>query len=389
MVAMPQGKLALLAAGGTGGHLFPAQALAEELLARKWRVALATDRRGTSYPGALATIHRFQLRSRGLAGAGWMGTVRGIAELGVGLIQARDVIKRISPDVVIGFGGYASAAPLMAAHQFGVPTILHEQNAVLGRANRFLSRRATAIATSFANTAGIGSDQAGKVTMTGNPVRPAILALADLPRPLPAPEGPMRILVLGGSQGASVFSRIIPAALERLPEYRRKALVLSQQCRPEDIEQVKRAYRRLDVSSDLATFFDNMPARLSGNHLIIARAGASTVAEVRAVGIPAILVPYPYATDDHQTANARAVEEAGGAWLMPETAFTPEALASRIETMMMLPQTLTKATEMARRTAQTDAALRLTDLVERLARPGDGAGGDLLSHGPAVREPAE
>ncbi len=389
MVAMPQGQLAVLAAGGTGGHLFPAQALAEELLARKWRVVLATDRRGTNYPGALATIRRYELRSRGLAGAGWFGALRGMAELGIGLVQARDMIKGLTPDVVVGFGGYASAAPLMAAHHFGVPTLLHEQNAVLGRANRFLSRRATSIATSFEKTSGIAEALAGKVTLTGNPVRPGILALSDLPRPLPSAEGPTRVLVLGGSQGASVFSRIIPAALEKMPEYRRKALYLSQQCRPEDLERVKRAYARLGVSADLATFFDDMPARLAGNHLVISRAGASTVAEVRAVGIPAILVPYPYATDDHQTANARAVEDAGGAWLMPESAFTAEALASRLETLMMLPNTLNKATEAARQSARTDATQRLADLVGKLVGADGDAGDSFVSHAPAVREPAE
>ena len=389
MVAMPQGQLAVLATGGTGGHLFPAQALAEELLARKWRVVLATDRRGTGYPGALATIRRYEIRSRGLAGAGWLGRLRGIAELGVGLIQARDVIKRLSPNVVVGFGGYACAAPVMAAHHLSVPTLLHEQNAVLGRANRFLSRRASAIAASFEKTAGIAGALAEKVTLTGNPVRRGILALADVPRPLTSTDGPTRILVLGGSQGAGVFSQVIPAALERMSEYRRSALYLSQQCRPEDLEPVKRAYARLGISADLATFFDDMPARLASNHLIISRAGASTVAEVRAVGIPAILVPYPHATDDHQTANALAVEDAGGAWLMPESAFTAGALASRIENLMVPPDALTKATEAARKSARSDATQRLADLVGGLANGNGNTGDSSVSHAPFAREPAE
>ncbi|MEX2643230.1 MAG: undecaprenyldiphospho-muramoylpentapeptide beta-N-acetylglucosaminyltransferase [Acetobacterales bacterium] len=386
MVAMPQRKLAVLAAGGTGGHLFPAQALAEELLARNMRVVLVTDRRGSKYPGALGEIDRYEIRGRGLAGSGWVGALRGVAELSVGLIQARDLIKRLSPDVVVGFGGYPSAPPLLAAAHFGVPTLLHEQNAVLGRANRFLSRRATAIATSFPRTSGIAEDLRDRVTVTGNPVRPAILSLADLPRPLPSAEGPLRILVLGGSQGASVFSNILPATMEKLPEYRRRGLYVSQQCRPEDLERVRAVYRRLGVAADLATFFDDMPARLAGNHMIISRAGASTVAEIRAVGIPAILVPYPYATDDHQTANARALEEGGGAWLLPEPAFTPEAVASRLESLMMLPQTLARAAEAARRNARTDATQRLAEQVMRLAGADGAPQGGMQSLSPAVRE---
>ncbi|MGE0744348.1 MAG: undecaprenyldiphospho-muramoylpentapeptide beta-N-acetylglucosaminyltransferase [Rhodospirillales bacterium] len=367
MSAAPQ--RIVLAAGGTGGHVFPAQALAAALLARGHRLALVTDRRGHAYGDALGTIETHRIAAARIDG-GVAGKLRGAVELGCGYFQARRLLADLAPRAVVGFGGYPSVPVMLAAGRAGLPTLIHEQNAVLGRANRLLAGRVTRIAISFAAVSGLRPQDAAKTVLTGAPVRPEIAALAS--RPWPAFEGTLRVLVLGGSQGARVLSEVIPHAVARLAAELRARLSIAQQCRPEDIEAARAVYAGCGADVELATFFDDVPHRLAATHLFIGRAGASTCAEVTAAGRPAILVPYLHATDDHQTANARQIEAAGAAWVMPQGAFTAEALAARLEALLADPAALAAAAERSRAIGKPDAAARLADAVEALAG-GNGA----------------
>lgn len=353
-------RLVLLAAGGTGGHMFPAEALAGELTGRAIAVALVTDRRGHGFGDRLPQVAVHRISAGGLAGAGLMRRAEGAIRLGIGFLQARRLLARLQPRLVVGFGGYASVPPVMAAQRAGMPTMLHEQNAVLGRANRLLARQARRVAASFPTVAGI---EPTRVTLTGNPVREAISAVGATPYPALGPESAIRLVVLGGSQGARVFSRVLPAAMELLSPDLRRRLAITQQCRPEDLDATRAAYAQLALPANLATFFEDVPQLLAGAHLVIARAGASTVAELAAAGRPALLVPYPFAADDHQTANARAISESGGAWLMPERVFTPQNLAERLHSIFAQPGTLAHAAVCARDAGRRDAASRLADLV--------------------------
>ncbi len=358
----------LLAAGGTGGHVFPAEALAGELLARGHRLGLVTDRRGDAYGGALGRLPTYRVLAAGLAGRGWAGRLLGATEMGLGLIQARALVARLRPAVTVGFGGYASVPPVLAAGLAGRPAVIHEQNAVLGRANRLLSSRVDRLATSFARQEGLPARRRATTVHTGLPVRPAFIAGRDRPYAPPAADAPLRLLVLGGSQGARVFSDVVPDALSRLPDPVRRRLEIVQQCRPEDLERVAAVYAAHDATAELSAFFDDVPDRLAACHLLIARAGASTIAEATCVGRPAILVPYPHAVDDHQTRNAQAVDEAGGGWLMPQAAFTAKTLAERLGALAAMPEALRQAADAARAAGRPDAAARLADLVEsRLA----------------------
>ncbi len=358
--------LILLTAGGTGGHVFPAEALAAELLDRGRELALVTDRRGQAYGGTLGRLTTHRISAGGIAGRGLSARLSAVAALGVGFLQARSLLKSLSPAAVIGFGGYASVPAMLAASLAGIPTLLHEQNAVLGRANRLLAPRATRIATSFAKVSHIAAAWQGKVVQTGMPVRPAIVVLRERSYPALTEGGPINLLVLGGSQGARALSEVVPAALSSLPESLRRRLVLSQQCRPEDLEAVRLAYRDTGIRATLDSFFHDVPERLADAHLVIARSGASTVAELTALGRPSILVPYPHAIDDHQTANAHALDDAGGGWLIPQTAFDAASLAARLHSLFTLPDSLTKAAACARAAGIPDAATRLADLVGRL-----------------------
>jgi UDP-N-acetylglucosamine--N-acetylmuramyl-(pentapeptide) pyrophosphoryl-undecaprenol N-acetylglucosamine transferase len=356
----------VLAAGGTGGHMFPAEALANELLSRGHAVALVTDRRGGGFGDRLAAVELHRISAGGLAGTGIVGRAQGVVQLGLGFFQARALLGRLAPAAVVGFGGYASVPTVFAASFSGIPTVLHEQNAVLGRANKLLAKRATRIATSFTTVAGIAA--ADRAVLTGNPVRPAIAALAGEPYAPIAPDGEIRLLVVGGSLGARVFGRLVPEALAALPEALRRRLRLVQQVRAEDLESVRAAYAKQGTAAELAPFFSDIPEQLRAAHLVIARAGASTVAELAATGRPAILVPFPYATDDHQTANARSMETAGAAWLMPEAATPPALLAERLTALLADPAALARAADAARRQGRLDAAARLADLVVSLIR---------------------
>lgn len=361
---MTASTLILLAAGGTGGHMFPAEALAEELVARGHRVALITDARGKGFGDRQPAVEVHRISAGGIAGRGLAARARGALALLKGWFQARALLRRLRPAVVVGFGGYASVPTVMAAQRAGIKTVLHEQNAVLGRANRLLARQAAKIATSFDQVAGLPGGGSRDAVVTGNPVRPAIAAVADAP--YPPFDGDIHLLILGGSQGARVFSQVVPAAITMLPEPVRARLRLTQQCRAEDYAAVKDVYDRLGIVADLATFFADVPQRLARAHLAITRSGASTVAELCAAGRPAILVPYPHAADDHQSANARAAEAAGAAWTMAEPGFTPEALATRLDALLEAPATLAAAAVRAREAGRRDAATRLADLVTGL-----------------------
>jgi UDP-N-acetylglucosamine--N-acetylmuramyl-(pentapeptide) pyrophosphoryl-undecaprenol N-acetylglucosamine transferase len=344
--------------------MFPAEALARALIARGRRVVLITDRRGQGFGDRLREVEVHRIHAAGLAGTGLRGRAMGLVALALGYVQAHRLLARLRPLLVVGFGSYASVPTVWAAQHAGIPTLLHEQNAVLGRANRLLAARARAVATSFPATAALGRAPA---RLTGNPVRGAIAALAG--HPYPAIGHSFRLLVLGGSQGARVFARLIPAALASLNAELRQRIAVAQQCRPEDLEQVRQAYEDLGLAAELADFFTDVADRLAASHLVVARSGASTVAELAAAGRPAILLPYPFATDDHQTANAAAFADAGGGWLMPEATATPERLAERIAACFAEPRILATAANAARSFCAGDAAQRLADLAEELARP--------------------
>jgi len=361
-------SLVVLAAGGTGGHVFPAEALAAVLLERGHRLALVTDRRGEAYGGALGRIDTHRISAGGIAGRGLGAKIRAVSALGLGVMQAAGLFKRLMPAAVVGFGGYASVPGVVAGSLLGIPTLIHEQNAVLGRANRLLARRVKRIATSYAKVAH-ADEHAAKLAHTGMPVRAAVAQLRDRPYPAIGGADRLSLLVLGGSQGARVLSEVVPAALARLPEELRRRLDVSQQCRPEDLDAVRAAYAGTGIAATLESFFHDVPERMTAAHLVIARSGASTVAELTTLGRPAILVPYPHAIDDHQTANAHAVDDSGGAWLMPQAMFTAEALAARLDALFSQPATLAQAAECARAAGRPDAAGRLADLVAEVAAP--------------------
>jgi len=367
--------LVVLAAGGTGGHVFPAEALAAELKVRGAGVVLFTDRRGDAVGGVLGGIETRRIRSAGVAGRGLAARMHSTLELGLGLFQARSLLSRLAPRAVVGFGGYPSVPTMLAASFGGYHTLIHEQNAVLGRANRLLAGRVERIASSFEHPARLPAGADGKLIHTGMPVRPSFADIRSRPYTDIGTDGPIRLLVLGGSQGAQVFGEVVPEAVGRLDEGLRQRLVICQQCRPENLEQAKAVYRRLGVDADLARFFDDVPQRLAAAHLVIARAGASTVAEITAVGRPSILVPYPHAIDDHQSANALAVEEVDAAWVMAQPAFTPEALAERLRDLLTAPESLRETAERARAAGRPEAAARLAETVFDLIGS-NGADGD-------------
>ena len=364
----------VLAAGGTGGHVFPARALAEALAARRHRVVLITDRRGGAFDTDLGIeVHR--IRAGGIAGRGLVAKLGGAVKLLLGWLDARSLLRSLNPAVVVGFGGYASVPTVQAAHGLGLRTVLHEQNAVLGRANRLLARKATAIATCFAEVQKVASADQKKVRLTGNPVREALRAIRTAPLPPLTDNGTREILVTGGSQGASAFAKLVPAAVALLPGELRNRLRVAQQARPAECEEVEHAYDELGVTAEVKPFFDDMPARLRAAHLLICRSGASTVAENTVVGRPSLLIPYPSAIDDHQTANAHAIEAAGGAVVLPQATLTPQALSDQLAALLDDPARLTAMAEAAHAAGRPDAVDDLTDLVLDTADLTQTAGG--------------
>lgn len=363
----------VLAAGGTGGHLFPAQALAERLVAAGGRVVLATDRRADAFARDVSGVEICRVWA-GRIGGGPIRAACGVAETAIGLVQAWRLFGRLSPDAVVGFGGYASVPTMLAAIRLGVPTAIHEQNAVLGRANRLLAGRVRQIATGFAETAGLRPADTARAVHTGNPVRPGVLAVAGAEYRPPGSGQPIELLITGGSQGARIFADVVPQALASLPAPLRTALRVSQQARPEDCERVTAQLKEAGIAARVSSFFTDIPQLLARAQLVICRSGASTIAELAAVGRPALLVPYPYATDDHQTANARAFADAGAAWVIPQPDFSSTNLISILNESLGDPAGLRNAAAQARRFVPHDAADRLAALVQGLTTRGGSAG---------------
>jgi UDP-N-acetylglucosamine--N-acetylmuramyl-(pentapeptide) pyrophosphoryl-undecaprenol N-acetylglucosamine transferase len=359
----------LVAAGGTGGHLFPAEALAAALIRRGVPVHLATDKRAAGYgDGTFANGAVHVVTSATLRGRGPLAMARTVALLGTGLVQAWSLIGRIKPAAVIGFGGYPTIPPVLAGAWRGTPTLIHDANAVIGRANRLLAPRVNAIATSFPELFGGDPKLAAKATLTGNPVRPAVVAAAATP--YPASVEPLRLLVFGGSQGARVMADVVPAAIGNLDPSIRARLAITQQARAEDLDRVREAYSKLALGAETAPFFPDLPARMAASHLIIARSGASTVAELSAIGRPAILVPLPHALDQDQFANAGVMEVAGAAIRLVQDQFTPRRLADQIAVLAAGPQRLAAMAAAARSLGRLDAADRLAELVLTVAAAG-------------------
>jgi len=356
----------LVAAGGTGGHLFPAEALAAALAQRGIAVHLATDRRAARYGEALPDEAIHVLSSDTLRGRDPIALARTAATLGIGLAQAWALIGRLKPAAVIGFGGYPTVPPVLAAVWRGVPTLIHDANAVIGRANRLLAPRVTAIATTFPDVFRGAPHLAEKATLTGNPVRPAVVAAAAA-TPYPASDDRLRLLIFGGSQGARIMADVVPVAVERLDAGLRARLAVVQQAREEDVERVRTAYRRISVAAEVAPFFSDLPARMAASHLIVARSGASTVAELSAIGRPAVLVPLPHALDQDQFANAGVLARVGGAIRLPQEDFTPQRLAAEIAALMAAPDELAAMAVAARSVGRLDAAEALADLVLKVA----------------------
>jgi UDP-N-acetylglucosamine--N-acetylmuramyl-(pentapeptide) pyrophosphoryl-undecaprenol N-acetylglucosamine transferase len=361
----------VLAAGGTGGHMVPAAALAAELIKRGHYVALVSDARGVRFPGLFEGIQTHILPAGRLSG-GPIGWAKAVVAMVKGRSMAIELYKSFRPDAVIGFGGYPALPALLAAFNQKIPTAVHEQNAVLGRVNRLVAGKVSAIATSYAEVARLGPKLRGKTYLVGNPVRDAVLALRSKPYPLLEEDGIFRVLVTGGSQGASVLSQVVPDGLSLLPVAFRRRLQVTHQARIEDIDACRAKYKELDIAADLATYLPDMPEQLAWAHLVIARAGASTLAELSCAGRPAILVPLPSATDDHQTANAREMTSAGGARTIDQRSFTPVELAKQMQKLGLDPAALQNAAQRAWGCGRPDAARDLADLVESLSdTPGD------------------
>jgi UDP-N-acetylglucosamine--N-acetylmuramyl-(pentapeptide) pyrophosphoryl-undecaprenol N-acetylglucosamine transferase len=357
----------ILAAGGTGGHMVPAHVLALELRARGHAVHLVTDTRGLRFPGLFEGVPRTVVDSGSPGRSGWKTFPAVALSIWRGRGAARALFRDLKPRAVIGFGGYPALPSLLAAVSLRLPTVIHEQNAVLGRVNRFLAPRVRAIATSYAGVRRLAPAWAARTTLTGNPVRAEIVAARGVPFNADAPR--LHLLVTGGSQGAAILNTIVPAAVALLPETVRARLSVVHQGRDEDAAMVAETYRAAGVAAEVAAYFADLPARIAAAHVVVARSGASTVAELAVAGRPAILVPLPIATDDHQTDNAQALAAAGGAIVLPQPRFTAENLAAALTGWLSDPKALATAAAGARSAGHPDAAVRLADLVISTGSP--------------------
>lgn len=360
-------RICVVAAGGTGGHLFPAQALSEALIARGWGVVLASDERVAGLAQDFPAERRIGLSAATFRRGDPIGMARAGFAVLRGAMKARALFREIDPSVVVGFGGYPSVPALVAAIIDRRPTVIHEQNAVMGRANRFLAPHVRQVACAFPTLMKAPPRVADSAKVVGNPVRPPIRALADTPYIPPEPNGPVRLLVTGGSQGARLLSELVPEAVKALPEDLRKRLVVQQQTRAESMNTARRAYRDALVDAEIAPFFRDIASRLRDAHLVIGRSGAGSVCEFAVAGKPSILVPLAIALDDDQGQNARLLAEAGGAEVAREAQLTVESLASALTTLLNNPARLARMAAAARAVAIPDAAERLADVVEATA----------------------
>ena len=355
----------VLAAGGTGGHMVPAHALAAELKSRGHGVLLITDDRGARFPGLFEGVP-VHILPAGRLGGGPIGWLKALGSVVKGRGEAKRLYREHRPDAVVGFGGYPAFPSLLAASAMNIPTVLHEQNAVLGRVNRLLAGEAEAIGTAYDAVDRLKPKYKAKAVLVGNPVRESVARLGELPFPPFDEIAPLKILVTGGSQGATVLGEVVPEGLGLLHPSLRRRLQVVQQCRPDDIDRVRVRYAELGIPAELMTYIEDMPDKLADAHLVIGRAGASTIAELTTAGRPAILIPFPSATDDHQTANAREMTNAGGARTIQQTSFTPTVLARQIEAMAADPVALNNAAARALSVGRPHAARDLADVVERV-----------------------
>lgn len=367
MTHYPRGPI-VIAAGGTGGHLFPGQALAQELRRRGRKIVLMTDERVQRFDRLFPDADFYAIPSATPSGKGLAGLVRAAPAILAGVARSFAILQRVKPAALIGFGGYPTLPPVAAAILRGVPACVHEQNAVLGRVNRLVAPHVEAIASTFDKPKFLKARDAGKLVLTGNPVRDAVIAQAGASYDAPVAGGEIRLLVFGGSQGARVMSDIVPAALAQLPEEMRKRLRVVQQARPEDMERVGSVYAEAGIAVELNSFFDDMPERIAACHLVVGRSGASTVSELGVIGRPSILVPLPHSLDNDQKANAEKLANAGAAWMIEQKDFTEDAFAQRIEQLFAAPADLEAAAAAAKRQGQPNAVRDLADLVEALGR---------------------
>jgi len=360
-------KTIVLAAGGSGGHLFPAFALAEELGRRGYTVDLATDARGDQYGKGFPARHIHHVPSATTASRSPIALTKTALTLAQGVRQARKILNEVEASAVIGFGGYPCFPPIVAAALKGIPTALHEQNSVLGRANRMLAGRVNALATSFDNVKFITKDLAEKVYFTGNPVRQIVSESANRSYRPPWTGDPIHLVVFGGSQGARYFSDAVPPAIVALPEEIRVRLFILQQCRAEDLDQVRATYAEAGIQATCGTFFPDLPRWISEAHLVICRGGATTIAELAVIGCPSVLVPLPHSLDNDQLENARAMSEAGAAWCIEQKDLDPARLTEGLTSVFNSPQELENAAAAAREMGRPNAVNNLADLAEGLA----------------------
>lgn len=352
----------MLAAGGTGGHIFPAESLAQVLIDNGHEVVFISDKRYRKYSHTPSHLEVKKIAAAPLSG-GLLAKLKAVVSIFLGIAKAISIIKNEKPDVVVGFGGYPSFPTMIAAIITKHKTVIHEQNAVLGKVNRIVAPYVDVIATSFEKTSGIKEGDKKKVVMTGNPIRPAIIKLKEFDYPEIKKGDGLHILVIGGSQGANIFSQVVPNAILSLPDKIKSYIRVDQQCRQEDIIKVRELYEKDSVNVELATFFEDMPARLAAAHLVISRSGASSISELTVAGKPSILVPYMYAADDHQTANAKAIEKAGAAVLVSQENFTSEVLKEKLEELIKNPSKLSDMSVRAKAVAKDKAVDDLVRLV--------------------------
>jgi UDP-N-acetylglucosamine--N-acetylmuramyl-(pentapeptide) pyrophosphoryl-undecaprenol N-acetylglucosamine transferase len=396
----------VLAAGGTGGHMIPAYSLGKELMRRGHRVALLTDERGAKIPGAFdeAQIH---ILPTGRLSGNPIARLKGLKSIWTARKMAKQLFTTFEPTAVVGFGGYPALPTLLAAHSMKVPTLVHEQNSVFGRVNRLMARRVSAIATAYKKIEGLDPKYKDKTHLVGNPVRDEILELRTKDYPPFLTDGLFRVLVTGGSQGARILSEVVPDGLAMLPAYLRHRLQVTQQCREEDIDYVRARYAEHNIPAELATYIDDLPDRLGWSHLFIGRSGASTIAELTVVGRPAILIPLPFATDDHQTINAREMVKAGGARTIKQPKITvtqqtdlegkesrdhakalsemAKQLAKQVRQIAKDPAALNNAALAAHKCGYPNATSDLADLVESI---GPGGISDAIRMAPAKQQGA-
>ena len=357
----------VLTAGGTGGHIFPSIAVAEELVYRGHTIFFVTDSRGLKLWKTSEKILVKCISASHIHGNIQL-KLKGVFSIAAGLLQACRIIAQQKPSCVAGFGGYASFPMMLSATLLGLPTIIHEQNAVMGRTNRAFSKKAKFIATSFKETSGINIRNKRKTILTGNPIRAEFTRIRDNPYPfVGSVRQPLKVLILGGSQGTSIFGKVVPQAITTLPPHLHRRFSVVQQCRAEDIEKIRSTYLEAGIRAELSTFFENVHEHIENSHIVISRSGASTIAELAEAGRPAILVPYPHSTDNHQLGNAHQFAQTGAGWIISNETFNEKNLAKYLRNLIDKPQRLVNAANAARQLGGKHSTQGLCDLIETIA----------------------